>query len=134
MTMLLQPPHWTELARCAETDPETFFPEPGGSAEPAKQVCAGCEVRETCLAYALEHSLAGVWGGTSERERQRMTGRRPALTAVPPAAVGEKPCTKCGAVKPMAAFGADRALPGGRKYWCKACFAAYRADRERAAA
>ncbi|WP_337558424.1 WhiB family transcriptional regulator, partial [Duodenibacillus massiliensis] len=31
---------------CAQTDPEAFFPEKGGSTRDAKRVCAKCEVRE----------------------------------------------------------------------------------------
>ncbi len=44
-----QRPAWHDLARCAETDPEMFFPEKGESTRPAKRVCAGCEVRTECL-------------------------------------------------------------------------------------
>ena len=36
---------WTERALCAETDPEAFFPEKGGSTREAKKVCRGCDVR-----------------------------------------------------------------------------------------
>ena len=63
---------WRNRARCAETDPESFFPEKGGSTREAKLVCRGCEVRAECLAYALERDERfGVWGGLSERERRR---------------------------------------------------------------
>jgi WhiB family redox-sensing transcriptional regulator len=66
-------PGWQDKALCAETDPEAFFPEKGGSTREAKKVCRGCEVRVECLEYALEHSEAfGIWGGLSERERRRM--------------------------------------------------------------
>jgi hypothetical protein len=35
--------------------------------------CAGCPVREDCLAFALEHEdLVGVWGGTTAEERREM--------------------------------------------------------------
>jgi len=44
---------WQERALCAQTDPEAFFPEKGGSTREAKRVCATCEVREECLQYAL---------------------------------------------------------------------------------
>ena len=42
-------------ALCAETDPEAFFPEKGGSTREAKKVCMACEVRVECLDYALEN-------------------------------------------------------------------------------
>ncbi|PRW62676.1 WhiB family transcriptional regulator [Actinopolyspora mortivallis] len=64
---------WQERALCAQTDPEAFFPEKGGSTREAKRICAGCEVRSECLEYALEHDERfGIWGGLSERERRRL--------------------------------------------------------------
>lgn len=64
---------WQERALCAETDPEAFFPEKGGSTREAKRICLGCEVRDECLEYALAHDERfGIWGGLSERERRRL--------------------------------------------------------------
>jgi len=63
---------WQERALCAQTDPEAFFPEKGGSTRDAKKVCVGCDVRSECLEYALEHDERfGIWGGLSERERRK---------------------------------------------------------------
>ena len=67
---------WRLDALCAETDPEAFFPEKGGSTREAKKVCTGCEVRVECLEYALEHDERfGIWGGLSERERRKLKRR-----------------------------------------------------------
>jgi WhiB family redox-sensing transcriptional regulator len=64
---------WQDSALCAQTDPEAFFPEKGGSTREAKKVCRICEVRAECLEYALEHDERfGIWGGLSERERRRL--------------------------------------------------------------
>ena len=64
---------WQEQALCAETDPEAFFPEKGGSTREAKRICKACAVRDECLEYALEHDERfGIWGGLSERERRRL--------------------------------------------------------------
>jgi WhiB family redox-sensing transcriptional regulator len=64
---------WQERALCAQTDPEAFFPEKGGSTREAKKVCTGCEVRGECLDYALMNDERfGIWGGLSERERRRL--------------------------------------------------------------
>ena len=64
---------WQALALCAQTDPEAFFPEKGGSTREAKRVCVDCEVRTECLEYALIHDERfGIWGGLSERERRRL--------------------------------------------------------------
>ena len=64
---------WQDRALCAQTDPEAFFPEKGGSTREAKRVCGGCEVRSECLDYALSNDERfGIWGGLSERERRRL--------------------------------------------------------------
>ena len=34
-------PDWQERALCAQTDPEAFFPEKGGSTREAKRICSG---------------------------------------------------------------------------------------------
>src|SRR5437899_1112648 len=64
---------WQEEALCAQTYPEAFFPEKGGSTREAKRVCSRCDVRAECLEYALGHDERfGMWGGLSERERRRL--------------------------------------------------------------
>lgn len=64
---------WQDRAICAQTDPEAFYPEKGGSTREAKQVCRSCDVRAECLQYALDNDERfGVWGGMSERERRRL--------------------------------------------------------------
>jgi WhiB family redox-sensing transcriptional regulator len=69
----LEAPDWQERALCAQTDPEAFFPEKGGSTREAKRICAGCEVRAECLEYALAFDERfGIWGGLSERERRKL--------------------------------------------------------------
>lgn len=69
---------------CAQTDPDIFFPEKGGSTRDAKSVCRGCEVREMCLQYALANDEKfGIWGGLSERERRRLRrGLGPTFSAM----------------------------------------------------
>ena len=64
---------WQENALCAQTDPEAFFPEKGGSTREAKRICVSCEVKVECLDYALANDERfGIWGGLSERERRRL--------------------------------------------------------------
>ncbi|BEL42072.1 WhiB family transcriptional regulator [Mycobacteroides abscessus] len=64
---------WHEAALCAQTDPEAFFPEKGGSTREAKAMCERCEVKDPCLEYALDNDERfGIWGGLSERERRRL--------------------------------------------------------------
>ena len=70
------PMGWQERALCAQTDPEAFFPEKGGSTREAKKVCISCEVRAECLEYALANDERfGIWGGLSERERRKLKRR-----------------------------------------------------------
>ena len=53
-----------------------FFPGRGESAEPARQICAACPVRQPCLDYALSHGIMhGIWGGLTERDRRALRSR-----------------------------------------------------------
>lgn len=64
---------WRDNALCAQTDPEAFYPDKGGSTREAKKICLGCEVRHECLQWALDRDERfGIWGGLSERERRRL--------------------------------------------------------------
>lgn len=67
---------WQVDALCAQTDPEAFFPEKGGSTRDAKKVCGACTVKQECLDYALANDERfGIWGGLSERERRKLRKR-----------------------------------------------------------
>ena len=72
---------WRHRSACLDEDPELFFPIGNtGPAilqiEEAKAVCRRCEVREQCLAWALEAGQDhGVWGGLSEDERRALKRR-----------------------------------------------------------
>lgn len=67
---------WQADALCAQTDPEAFFPEKGGSTRDAKRICTTCDVRGECLEYALQNDERfGIWGGLSERERRKLKRR-----------------------------------------------------------
>jgi WhiB family redox-sensing transcriptional regulator len=62
---------------CQGEDPELFFPvadSGAGRAQviAAKAVCFRCAVRAACLSYALATGQAGIWGGTTQDERQAM--------------------------------------------------------------
>ena len=67
---------WQADDLCAQTDPEAFFPEKGGSTRDAKRICTTCDVRDQCLEYALQNDERfGIWGGLSERERRKLKRR-----------------------------------------------------------
>jgi WhiB family redox-sensing transcriptional regulator len=60
-------------ALCAQTDPEIFFPERGGSTYQAKKICNLCPERVDCLEDALvTRERFGIRGGLSERERHKI--------------------------------------------------------------
>lgn len=76
-----------EVPRCAETDPEMFYPQETNKVNPdgtvrysyrpseermAKAVCAGCPLRQPCLEFALMNGEVGIWGGTTEWDRRRL--------------------------------------------------------------
>jgi WhiB family redox-sensing transcriptional regulator len=42
---------------------EAWFPTIGGVDHTAERVCAGCDVKAECLAFAVEHRESGIWGG-----------------------------------------------------------------------
>ena len=74
---------WQEQALCAQTDPEGFFPEVGGSPRAAKAVCRRCLVKDHCLDTALGgDELFGIWGGLSREERTALNRRRPGTGGV----------------------------------------------------
>lgn len=72
-------------AACADADPDLFFPEPNTAAEQitqAKQVCAVCPLKQTCLEDAMRHGEAdGIRGGLTVEERQALL--RPADSPAP---------------------------------------------------
>jgi WhiB family transcriptional regulator, redox-sensing transcriptional regulator len=77
---------WRSRAACLSADPDLFFPiSSSGPAldqvAKAKSICAGCQVRQECLGYALAtHQIHGVWGGTSEEDRQLLRSQGPGGT------------------------------------------------------
>lgn len=72
-------PEWMERGLCAQTDPDAFFPDKGGSTRDAKKICQTCEVRSECLEYAVGNDERfGIWGGLSERERRKLKKERAA--------------------------------------------------------
>lgn len=73
---------WQVSASCAESNPDSFFPEKGESLAPARAVCARCDVAEECLNYVMGrlaegHEEYGVWAGTSKfQRRDLLTGKK----------------------------------------------------------
>ena len=80
---------WRAEAACMGMTPNQFFPGRGRSSSEAKAVCHTCSVVEPCLTYAfVVPDTQGVWGGTTEHERQRLRSR---------VVVERARCASCGA-------------------------------------
>lgn len=105
---------WHSQAACRGLDTNLFFPGKGDPLKPAKAVCARCPVATECLEEGLRpfqygYIPKGIWGGKSERERERIIGLRggitpPELSAAPHGTharymshrrAGETPCQAC---------------------------------------
>ena len=74
----VRPVTWLDIAACREADPELFFPLGTGGPDvfasaQALSICGRCEVRQTCLDWAVEQRIAyGIWGGTTEQQREQL--------------------------------------------------------------
>ena len=79
---------WKLAARCRDEDPVLWFPRDDDERHydsqvraytmTAKAICGQCPVRAQCLRYAIDvDERYGIWGGMTERERMRITGKRP---------------------------------------------------------
>lgn len=79
---------WKLRAQCVGEEPELWFPKGEGERlgnkhvraldATARAICSRCPVTAECLTYALELDLRyGTWGGLTETDRAKLTGRRP---------------------------------------------------------
>lgn len=57
---------------CREVDAELFFidtDDDPATAKMVKELCMSCPARLACFEYAVNNARFGIWGGTTERER-----------------------------------------------------------------
>lgn len=82
---------WWSGGACVSVDPELFFPisdhgPSRGQVTQAKAICGTCPVQRSCLEYAMARGhLTGVWGGTTEEERQILRRQDPRGAPAPSA-------------------------------------------------
>lgn len=70
----------SDYGNCSENpiDQEIWFPEghnreiTEANVKTAKALCSDCLVKFECLKVALDNDEYGIWGGTTEQERQTM--------------------------------------------------------------
>lgn len=69
---------WHEDGWCFGQNDDVMFPESNAGQKQAAKVCElKCDVQTQCLDYALRaDERFGVWGGTTERERERIRKRK----------------------------------------------------------
>ena len=76
----IRAPYFDGTQPCRQMDTDLFFPE-----EPSetlrlkavvKPVCSSCRFVHECLEWALDNNEVGIWGGTTDSERLRMSRKR----------------------------------------------------------
>jgi WhiB family redox-sensing transcriptional regulator len=73
-----RPAFFTDAA-CRGMGPAQWFPSKGKATNAVRERCAACPVVRECLDYALaDPTLQGIWGGTSEEQRDQLRRRRSA--------------------------------------------------------
>ncbi|GAA4221443.1 hypothetical protein FHR32_005088 [Streptosporangium album] len=60
----------TTLPKPCEQDPESWY-APNVTRERARAMCSGCPVLGACAEYGIARERYGVWGGLTERARER---------------------------------------------------------------
>ncbi len=61
---------WRDKAACKSLDTNIFFGSPKSeNISLAKKICKNCSVNAECLKSALTYQYHGVWGNTTEEER-----------------------------------------------------------------
>lgn len=76
---------WRERGACNGAPNYLFFPERGASSkqkDAALAFCRVCDVKAECLDWALTVNEAGIWGGTTGRQRRDMTLRPVCVSCV----------------------------------------------------
>lgn len=74
----VRPDLWQEFAECKAYPHINFYPDLNDlrGILRAKRVCQDCMVSADCLEEAFMKDEQGIWGGTTERDRIRMTQAR----------------------------------------------------------
>jgi WhiB family redox-sensing transcriptional regulator len=65
---------WAVYAACRDEQGMTFFPQSKADEAIALTICGICPVRAECLDHALDtNERFGVWGGTTEKGRRKLS-------------------------------------------------------------
>ncbi len=70
-------PRFDGTQACTNLTPDLVAAFDGvASPERAIKVCIGCAFLSACRGYALDHDVVGVWGGTTDPDRQHMRAEK----------------------------------------------------------
>lgn len=76
MTDNLYGDDWVREAACRNDDDPTMYDNDSNSVTPPPTImCNQCTVINDCLLYALHHDEHGIWGGTTDIERNAIKSR-----------------------------------------------------------
>lgn len=64
---------WQSEANCVGIPGKIFFSDESEKKGLYKEFCNGCSVKSECLEYALVYDLSGIWGGTTDKDRRRVS-------------------------------------------------------------
>jgi len=68
---------WRDRRACADRNVSFFFPSDRGGVKRAIKVCETCPVKAECLEFAICNQITdGIWGGTTETARIKMSRER----------------------------------------------------------
>lgn len=67
------PTDWLAAAACRPWPAHWWYPKRGDVGHQAKQICAGCPVRTTCLDHAITTGERfGIWGGVGIEQHRHV--------------------------------------------------------------
>lgn len=67
---------WRDEANCRNVPPSVFYPTEAEDIGPAQAICAACDVRPDCDAFATStHQQEGVWAGILREPRWKRVRR-----------------------------------------------------------
>ena len=75
---------WQDHSLCRGKSIDLFFLKRGEPVSPeVRELCRNCPVRTECLEHALHHERFGVWGGSTESEREVLRRERNIICVTP---------------------------------------------------
>lgn len=69
--LILSKIDWDQ-ANCRGLEVSTFFLERGKRSTNATKICSACSIKSECLQYACYYKEKGIWGGTTDDEREML--------------------------------------------------------------